>query len=493
MAYAGARRLGGAQSDPTALLGAAAVVAALAVAALLAINALVAVVVVIMIGTAGYVITRPKAGIYLTLFFTLTASGSAPGVHASWLNESMARYGLNYTPIELLVATALLGLVARLLFDGRVRWTPGDLFLPLSVFLLMMATGVTIVLSRGADTVILRTEVRPMLYLLALSLLSTHFLKTRQDMRTLMTVVVVGANLVAASSVYHYLHDVRPGLVNGPADLEYPHEDSLFCAAGIIVILARLAWSRNGLSELRLVPLLVLPMYALLVMRRRAGMVALDASLLLLCVVLLRDNFRMFLLFVPLAVLGGALLLALTWNNPGGLGQPARSFRSITGSSNISGRDQSSDLYRQNEATNIYINIKSDPVRGLGFGQQFGFAVPVSDLSFWPLWRYVPHNSVMWVWMDAGVLGFITLLALFSAAIMRSMQVMSSLRADSMKPLAFALGAIVLMIVMFSYVDLGLVTPRVMLLFGVVLGAIGAIGKATRPLASLPVRQGGEA
>jgi hypothetical protein len=216
-------------------------------------------------------------------------------------------------------------------------------------------------------------------------------------------------------------------------------------------------------------------------MRRRAGMVALDTSLLLLCVVLLRDNFRMFLVFVPLAIVGGGLLLAMTWNDPGGLGQPARSFRAITGSTDTSGRDQSSDLYRDNEAVNIYINVHSDPARGIGFGREYGFAVPLADLSFWPLWRYVPHNSVMWIFMDAGILGFTTMMALFSAAIMRAMQVMSSLRADSMKPFAFALAAMVLMVVMFSYVDLGLVTPRVMLFLGVVLGAIGAIGGVTKP------------
>jgi hypothetical protein len=481
MAYAESRPIAGPRADPGLIIGAGAAVAAVALAALLAMGALQAVLIVGCVAVIGYAMVRPRAGVYITIFLTIAATSSTPGIEAGWVHESLAPYGINFTPVELVVGAACIGLFARLLVDTRLRWTPGALILPLSAFLLVIAASIAVGMSRGADSVIMRTETRPMLYLLALSLLSTHFLTTRRDLHTLMAVIVVAANIMAASSIYYYLHDVRPGLAQGPADLAFPHEDSLFCAAGIILVLARIAWSKNGLAELKLVPLIVLPTYALLVMRRRAGMVALDASLLLLCIVLVRDNFRMFLVFVPLAILGGGLLLAMTWNDPGGLGQPARSFRAITGSNDVSGRDQSSDLYRENEATNIYINIHSDPVRGVGFGQQYAFVVPLSDLSFWPLWRYVPHNSVMWVFMDAGILGFMTMMALFSAAIMRAMQVMSALRSDSMKPFAFSLAAMVLMVVMFSYVDLGLVTPRVMLFLGVVLGAIGTIGNVTKP------------
>src|SRR5207237_8705804 len=122
----------------------------------------------------------------------------------------------------------------------------------------------------------------------------------------------------------------------------------------------------------------------------------LDGALLLLCVVLVRDNFRLFLVAVPIAILSAGLLLALTWNDPGGLGQPARAFRAATGSEQVSSRDQTSNDYRPLEGMNIRRNVEDSPLTGLGFGREYAFYVTVPDLSFWSLWRYEAHHSVLW-------------------------------------------------------------------------------------------------
>jgi O-antigen ligase len=221
---------------------------------------------------------------------------------------------------------------------------------------------------------------------------------------------------------------------------------------------------------------MVLPTLAILVMKRRAGMVALDAGLILLCIVLLKDNFRLFLIAVPIAILGGGALLALTWNEPGGRGQFARSFQTVTDTGPQAEEDRSSNDYRGSEDFNVRFNIKQQPLVGLGFGQEYTFILPVADFAHeWPLWRFVPHNSVMWIWMKAGALAFIALLTLFAAAMCRGMQLWTRLEGDRMKPVAFSLSAMVLMFVLFSYVDLGLVSPRALVFFGAVLGLIGAL------------------
>jgi hypothetical protein len=77
--------------------------------------------------------------------------------------------------------------------------------------------------------------------------------------------------------------------------------------------------------------------------------------------------------------------------------------------------------------------------------------------------------------MDAGILGFGALAMLFAAAVCRSMQVLRTL-STPLKPYAFAAGATVIMFFMYSWVDLGLITPRTLTLFGIALGAIGCLG-----------------
>jgi hypothetical protein len=85
--------------------------------------------------------------------------------------------------------------------------------------------------------------------------------------------------------------------------------------------------------------------------------------------------------------------------------------------------------------------------------------------------------------MKAGLFAFAALLALFAVALTRAMQLTNGMRADSLKPLAFGFGAAVLMFVLYSWVDLGLVSPRAMILFGITLGGIGAISRIVTPTA----------
>ena len=478
-AYTDSRALAGPAND--ALLPMAGVVAGafLAAALILVVGPSAAVAAVALVAALGYAVAQPRGGFYLVTFLAIAATGSMPFGDQIRLNDTYPAYGLYLTPLEMLLAASVLGLIIRLMFDARVTLRVGMLFLPITALMLTVLMGIGVGLARGADMTVMRAETRSFFYLPALSLLGTHFLTTRADVRRFMSTFIVAVNIMAVFAILYYYQDVRGSLGTTNTDLAFPHEDSLFCAAGIIIVLARIIWSRAGAAELRSAALLVLPTVALLVMRRRAGMVALDAALFLLCVVLVRDNFRLFLIAVPLAVLGTGLLLALTWNDPGGLGQPARAFRSVTGSDQqLSARDQSSNDYRELEAINIRVNIHNQPAVGLGFGRPYTFYAPVPDLSFWPLWRYVSHDSVFWIWMKAGALAFAALIALFASAMMRAMQLMTSFRSDSLKPAAFALAAMVLMFVLFSYVDLGLVTMRAMMFFGVVLGVIGALGDA---------------
>lgn len=468
------------EPDPSHLLTGFTAVVALFLAALLAVEgAKYSFLLVGGLATAALVAAHPRYGIYVItgLIFVSDMHITDPNTPTGGvLFKSLATQGILLTPIELLIALSLAGLLARLALDDEVSWRPGHLLIALAMLMLATAIGIGLGMSRGADMSALRAETRGLFYLPILYLVATHFITSRSHLTSVFWVVVIAGNVMAAENVYRYFTYVRNGyeLELAPS-LAFSHESALFSAAVIILLMSRLVWSGNIAAEWKTLLLLPLPILALLVMRRRAGMVALDAGLILLCLVLLKDNFKMFLVVVPIAAVFLGLLLVMTWNNPGGSGTFARSFRAATGEETINERDQSSDDYRTLEALNVRLNIESDPVRGLGFGRPYAFYVPMADLSFWELWRYVPHNSILWFWMKAGILGFVSLSALIAVAIMRSMHVMQAQK-DDLKAYGFAFGAMVVMFVLYSWVDLGLVTPRTVIFFGLVLGMIGALG-----------------
>ncbi len=423
---------------------------------------------------------RPVVGLYALVVaallgdFHTTNVNYAAGEH---LFKSLSAYGISLTPTELVLVAALAGLLVRLIFDSDLQFRAGALLLPIMLLMAAVAVACVVGISRGADMAVLRQEVRGLIYLPIIYLLMTHFITRREQVMRLMWVFIAFANIAAVENIYRYYADVTGTYnLNLSASLAFAHEDSLLMAGAVIVLLARLVWSRNIVQEWKCVPLMLLPLAAMFVMHRRAGLVALDGGVALLCLVLVREKLRTFLIVVPLGLLALGLVIAVTWNSPGSTGELARSYRAAVGSSDISARDASSNLYRVREELNIRLNIKGDPVIGRGFGRPYTFYVPVADLSAdWPLWSSVPHNSVLWIWMDAGILGFTALAMLFAASICRSMQILRVV-ATPLKPYAFAFGAMIFMFFMYSWVDLGMITPRTLVLFGVALGGIGSIG-----------------
>ncbi len=472
------------RSEPNALLLLPALTLAAAVVFALAMvmNPLLSLQALIFCSVIAAVFVKPRYGLHVAVAAAMLADfhlGDPSVTDGARLFQSLAQYGVLISPVELVLLSASLGLGVRLLFDEETDFTPGELMLPLAMFLLTISLGVGIGLARGADMVALRTETRGLYALPAVYLLATHFIRDRQQLWTLLWVFIISVNIMSIESTYRYFTYIRDGYnLNVHPDLAFGHENALFCAAAIVLLIGRLVWSKNIWGEWRSLALIMLPIIAILVMRRRAGMVALDAGLILLCVVLLKDNFRQFLIAVPIAALGAGALLALTWNQPGGSGQFARSFQTVTDTGTQTSRDESSDDYRENEGTNVRLNIQSQPITGLGFGKPYAHYIPVADLrGFWPMWQYIPHNSVMWIWMKGGVLAFIAMLALLGTAMFRSMQLMQVMKNDSMKPVAFGLCAMIMMFTMFAYVDLGFASGRALIFFGMALGCIGGLAR----------------
>jgi O-antigen ligase len=457
---------------------------AVAMASLLLVAALLAGGPVAIAGIAGALfclaaVYRPDIGLCgaAVLAFSVPALGGEPQLNGALRPALQPVPGVGLLPLELIVLSCVLGVLARRVFVSSYHLRFGALMAPLVVLTLLLALGVGYGLSQGGNSTAALWETRGVFLLLPLYFIAVNVVRTKENLR-MVCVVLGGALLVAClETLYRHFTYIRGSYsfdVN--IDLVFAHEVAIFAAALAFYLLAQSLWSRSPWRTVACGALALVPLAALIVTHRRAGMVALDASLILLALALLRTDVRRFLVLMPLAIIVIAGLLAATWHEPGGLGQPARGIQTIIGT-NERDDDISSDEYREREEANVRANIMARPLQGLGFGREYEFPNGLPDLSsFWPMYRYLPHNSILWIWVKGGVLAFVTLIALFAMAMTRSAQLFTTLAEPVTRTIALTAGAWVLMFVVFAYTDLGLVTSASVFFFGITLGVIGALG-----------------
>jgi hypothetical protein len=120
----------------------------------------------------------------------------------------------------------------------------------------------------------------------------------------------------------------------------------------------------------------------------------------------------------------------------------------------ISVRDQGSDQYRQIENFDLNFTIRSSRVLGLGFGQEFLRPVPLPDISFYEFYRYIPHNSILWIWIQAGLLGFVSLFFLFGRALALGARKARHITEYGDFVVVLSSAMFVLMYAIFAYVDI---------------------------------------
>jgi O-antigen ligase len=192
---------------------------------------------------------------------------------------------------------------------------------------------------------------------------------------------------------------------------------------------------------------------------------------LVVLLVKFRRRFFLWLILTLAVVYLGYIGIFWNANTTSSLAQPARAVHSIFAPDP---RDAASNIYRYVEVANIRLNLHANPLIGLGFGRQFTFYYPMPDLSFWPFWHYTPHNAFLWIWMKMGVIGFIVFLSLIGLAVLRGTHAIAEARDSDIAPALIALVGAILVLVIHSYVDLGLTNVRSTLFLGLALGILGS-------------------
>jgi hypothetical protein len=148
------------------------------------------------------------------------------------------------------------------------------------------------------------------------------------------------------------------------------------------------------------------------------------------------------------------------------------------------GRDAASDLYRQEENANLLFNINQAGILGKGLGVTINYVLPIVDLSKAdPSIKYIPHNGVLYIPMDLGLLGTIAMWSVVATAIMAGCRLAKSLDRE-----LAVVGAVVTCSVvgwtLEGATDMGFAFYRIAFITGVLLGLLEAARRLQRAASS---------
>lgn len=322
--------------------------------------------------------------------------------------------GLGISAVEILLALIALTVLLQAVRD-RWHWLWSSrlavlMLLVLALVVVYFGLGV----SRGGDLRMALWEVRPYVYLALAYFLARTLVTRASQVRPMLWILVLGAGFKAAYGVY--LWTTIRNLDPRPERL-LAHEESFFF--GLFIFATVGMWLFGVRGKLRVVATMLLPVvvFAAMANSRRAAWLIFGVGLLVMLVtaaVRLPHRRKPILAVFVIGAVAAAIYIPAFWNSSGTIAQPARAVRSQIAPDP---RDEMSNQYREIETYNLLVRIGEKRSTGLGFGIPITYTglVDLSDSN--PLIRFVPHNTVLYVWMRMGYLGMVlfTLLIAYGA------------------------------------------------------------------------------
>jgi hypothetical protein len=382
--------------------------------------------------------------------------------------------GLPDRPIGFLFVFILLALVFHRLLKRQQLLQGGALLLPFLLYMLCVAGGVVHGLTSGGNFRIIVIEVRPFWYLFISYLLAYNLVTRIEHIKAFFWIAILGAGVKGAQGVYLFI-SVLHGSLRGHDEL-MAHEDSFFFAALLLLIILfclHYRYRQQLYAALFVSPFVLVAMVA---NQRRADYVALLAGIVVvwLLVFLIKRHARKRLAAIYLiSVALGAVYVAAFAHSTGSFASPAHSIVAIFNPDYSDTRDIASNLYRIAENYDLKTTEKQDLLFGVGFGKQFLTPYPLADVSAGdPYYLFIPHNTIYWVWMRLGPIGYLVLWYLFGAIIVRGCLIARQLRNPYLQIVAIYIVAVTFMEIIVAFADYQLFFYRNVIFLGLLAGIL---------------------
>ncbi len=430
----------------------------------------------------------PRFGLYV-LAITSIACGAPQGSQTIlvpttyipfWWNLSIAgrTYGLGnalapivFSPAELIWILTAVCWVMRRILSRDLELRRGELLLPISVLCLMFVMGALHGWVSHGNTTIILWEIRPLFLFLACYLLTCWLVTEKAHVVKLLWALAI--SIAVMSVCYSASWSTGDRTDFGIKGMD--HGDSMAMCLGLFITFLSVILAYDKRLTWLMVLSLPTVLLALLGNNRRAGVASFVIAFIPLVPLLwlvFKDRRLQVARFAIFFAVFSAVYLPIAWNGKGTWAFPAQALRS---GSDPSARDQASNNYRYAEDVDLKMNRDLEPWTGIGFGKEFARFIPLPYIGDSELLRYMPHNSVLWIWMRIGHFGFLAFIMMLAAILVRGTQAIRAIRDKGLR----IVGTLALMQVIMHYVygkyDLLWTNPRMLCLTGILVGVVGSI------------------
>ncbi len=438
------------------------------------------------------ILHQPRYGVYLILGLSLVGDMALASWYPFVKNFSSAESllymndALIFSPAETYIVLTFISWLGRGIIQRKIVWHTGPLFWPAMIFIGFITFGLAYGLMRGGNLNTGLWEARPIYYLPVMVVLTGNLIQTRDQVNKLIWIAMIAifidsmnGFLFVANTLNFQLHTV---------DRIAEHSASIHANTFFVLLLS--TWMFRASYARRLIMPVMLPFVAVsyFANQRRAAFITLTIAIVLILAILYWENRQAFWLITPVLAVVGVAYLAAFWNSTGTLGMFASAIKSVVAEDASSAADQSSNLYRIIENVNTNFTIKNAPLTGVGFGNKFLIIWPMPDISFFIWWEYIVHNSVMWIWMKAGIGGFLSMIFLIGSTVMVGVQAFRRMPGRDLSAIALTATLYIIMHFVFAYVDMSW-DNQSMIYVGTMMGLINGLESiVARPVLCQPKR-----
>ncbi len=407
--------------------------------------------------------------------------------------------GLTIKPLEIMLFVVLLVVIVNQLVGrtkSRTKGTPADgtepdeesIRDPFLVAVLVLGAavifGVIWGLIGGGNVVAALLEAVAMVYIPMIFIAARMLFTTLAHYRRLLIAIIV-AIVIESSHALLVLPQLREDYTVGTSPLAHTAAlqiNMLFLALVATIVLRRKAAGAVALLVIAAAPTLGI----FIVAQRRSAIVAMLLGVLLLGVVLHQVNRRRFKILAPIVIVLGVAYTGAFWNADGGVGIGAQTIRNIVAPDTKSYSDANSDLYRDIETFNLQVTIRSNPILGLGYGQDFLQPIPLPRISNFIFATISPHNAVLGLWFKAGLAGILSYMFLISAGLAQGLRSILDVHDPRDRVVLFVFVANLPMTLVISFVEIAFDAPTTS-----VLGLSLALAAAAPSLVAKARREAG--
>lgn len=262
--------------------------------------------------------------------------------------------------------------------------------------ILLLVYGIGI---RGGDFKQSLWQFRQILWLPIVIWLFGYALRGARDFERIVNWMVLAACVKILPGVIFFFNVARP-LQFEPATL-YSHNDSILFVVCFLALLIRFLHDVSWKNGLLFAVAGSWIMFGNVLNNRRLSFVGFGVGLLLIVLILRGPSKKAvrkaLVVLAPLI----AVYLFVGQNRSGTFFKPARQIMSVTN------QEDSSSGTRDIENFNLIWTLKPNKILGAGWGHEYNELVRADDISvFFAQYRFIAHNSVLWLWTIGGLVGF---------------------------------------------------------------------------------------